>query len=103
MLLRLLIEEGQLAGGFAPAGRYEFDVLDPSFGKLVDSQFQPRRADEPVRPSCMSAGDAGQPQSKVLAYCAESPPGKGRNVHAIVHRSHASNPGIGKKRRQAGL
>ena len=54
MLLRLLVEEGQLAGGFAPAGRYEFDVLDSSFGKLVHTQFQPRRADEPVRPSRMS-------------------------------------------------
>ena len=48
MLLRLLVKEGQLAGGFAPAGQYEFNVLDPSFGKLVYSQFQPRRADEPV-------------------------------------------------------
>ena len=103
MLLRLLIEEGQLAAGFAPAGRYEFDLLDLSFGKLVHTQFQPRRAGEPVRPSRMSAGAAGEPHGKVLAYCAERPPGKGRNVHAIVHMPYASNPGIGKKRRQAGL
>ena len=51
----------------------------------------------------MSAGAAGEPHGKVLAYCAERPPGKGRNVHAIVHMPYASNSGIGKKRRQAGL
>ena len=100
MLLRLLVELGQLAGGFTPTGRYEFDVLDPSFGKLLQSQFQPRRADEPVCPSRMSAG---RPHGKVLAYCAERSPGKGRNVHAIVHMPNAGNTRIGKKRRQAGL
>ena len=68
MLLWLLIEERQLAGGFAPAGRFEFDVFDPSFGKVVRSQLQPRRADKLVRPSRASAGAAGQPHGKVLAY-----------------------------------
>ena len=39
MLLQLLIEERQLAGGFAPVGRYKFNVLDPFLGKLVYSQI----------------------------------------------------------------
>lgn len=68
-LLQLLIEERQLTGGFAPVGRYKFNVLDPSVGTPVHSQIQLPRASELVRPAHISAGAAGQHHGKVLAYC----------------------------------
>ena len=103
MLLRLLIEERQLAGGFASAGRHKFNILNPAFGKIVYIQFQPCRADELGCLALISAGATGQPYGKVLANRTKRPPGKAWDVQSIVHLPYVRAPGIGKQCRQAKL